>query len=181
MDKKTFKNKENPCINHYGEKIWVSRSVAVAGVIIALYDNKRYVLTSKRGPNAADFQGLYNLTCGYLDWDESGPEAMIRELYEETGFDMDLITVDQILKQHMDQPWYVASNPTQSRQNVTLRYGLYFMTNKLPKLTTKYNPVIGEVVDPIWMPLEDINNHEWAFNHNDVIRHYMGVALWIHD
>lgn len=176
---KKFNNKPNPCITHEGKEIWISRSCAVAGTImaVALDTKELYILTSKRGPKAADFIGMYNLTCGYIDWNESGPGAMARELYEETGLDLEMVIEKYvILQSNLDQPWYVASSPNQNRQNITLRYGALFAVDSienLPKLTTDYNEVVGEVEDPIWMPYKEINNYEWAFNHNTVINQYI--------
>lgn len=184
--RKTFNNRPNPCINHNGQEIWISRSLAVAGVILAvsLEDKRMYLLASKRGPNAADFIGLWNLCCGYLDWDESAPQAMARELYEEVGLDVaDIRENGRVLINDFEQPWFVASEPKQNRQNVTLRYGLCFLVNtdkELPVLTTEYNEVVGEVEDPTWLPIEQINNHEWAFDHDKVVNAYVKrITPWI--
>ena len=179
-----FKNRPN--IAHKtvsGEEVWDSRSVAVSGVVLAwkVNDIFPHVLVSKRGPNAADFKGKWNTVCGYLDKNESGTEAFIREAWEEVGINLVKImkTKDEVIE-HMEQPWFVNHYPTENRENVTLRFGLCFSiqrTDELPKLTTKYNEVVGEVEDPSWIKFEDLDNYEWAFNHDKVIKSYLDLIL----
>ena len=50
-----------------GKEYWISRSVAVSVFLFVKDKDKLYVLANKRGPGAADFQGLWNCPCGYLD------------------------------------------------------------------------------------------------------------------
>lgn len=179
-----FKNKPNT--EHKlenGVSVWDSRSVAVAGVILAWKDSDIYphVLASKRGPKAADFRGKWNVVCGYLDKDESATEAIIREIWEEVGLNIvKIMNSDAEQIEHMEQPWFVNHKPTENRQNVTLRFGLCFSVEdgkNLPKLTTKYNEVIGEVEEPLWIPFEDIDGYEWAFEHDQVIKDYFDKIL----
>jgi 8-oxo-dGTP pyrophosphatase MutT (NUDIX family) len=47
-----------------------------------------YVLSTKRSSNMIDEPYKMCVPCGYLDWDESGPEAALRELQEETKIDI---------------------------------------------------------------------------------------------
>jgi hypothetical protein len=57
-----------------GKKIWHSRSVACAAVLIftSLSDPiKAYCVVVKRSDEAESQPGKYCLPCGYLDWDES--------------------------------------------------------------------------------------------------------------
>jgi hypothetical protein len=63
-------------------------------------------------------------------------------------------------------------------QNVSLRYGIYVESKslpELPELNTKNNEVSGEVSDLLWMPIQEINNYKWAFNHNEVIKRYLKI------
>src|SRR4030042_984708 len=99
---------------HNGESLWYSRAVAVVGLILAHdYIWDWYVLANKRGKNTPDFQGYWSLPCGYLDFNETCEEAIIREIFEETGLKiqkdryLDLIGVDSI--------------PV-GKQNVTIRF-----------------------------------------------------------
>jgi len=113
-----FNNRENKSyiINDGGEpkEVWESRSVAVNFLVLAIeqtegpMESRVKVLCSKRGPNAADFQGLFNLVAGYMDWDESGSETGIREAWEECGLDVKKVMKEKsVLFSNMVQPWHV--------------------------------------------------------------------------
>lgn len=179
-----FNNKPNKCYDIDGKKIWASRSAAVAGVIFVWKksDELPYVLSSKRGPKSADFRGMMNCCCGYIDWNESATEAMIRETWEEVGLNIkEILESDVDIINNMNQPWFVASEPTQNLQNITLRFGMCFDLDDdkpLPELTTEHNEVVGEVEDPQWIPFDQIDNYEWAFGHNQVINDYMDHILY---
>ena len=91
-----FNNRPNICHNIPAKTetglettriLWESRSVAVVCVVLLWkpFCKEPWVLVSQRGPNSADYQGLYNVVCGYLDWDETGFEAVLRETWEEVG------------------------------------------------------------------------------------------------
>lgn len=178
-----FKNKPN--IEHKidGRTVWESRSVAVVGIILIYRNLNPYVLISKRGPNAADFQGKWNLIAGYLDWNETGYEALVRETWEEVGFDLDKHfkkcknDETKFLSSNLKQPWAVNTSPNINRENVSLRYGVSFQigTNEdFPILTTEHNEVDGECEEPMWLSLydENLKNYEWAFDHDQVIEDY---------
>ena len=86
-----FNNTPNTLHTIEGRMVPESRSVAVVGVIVAIDKHTSlsylgckdiYVLAEKRSRNM-DSPGKWCLPCGYLDWDETGPEALIREVYEE--------------------------------------------------------------------------------------------------
>ena len=89
--KPVFKNRPNEMVTTTdGRKIWVSRSVAVVGIITCYSRNQRYFAIEKRGTAInLDKQGLWCLPCGYLDWDESGPDAIRREAWEEIGLNLE--------------------------------------------------------------------------------------------
>jgi 8-oxo-dGTP pyrophosphatase MutT (NUDIX family) len=159
-----------------GRVVWESRSVAVVGVIMVYKGTIPYVLVSRRGPNSADFQGKMNLVAGYLDWDETGTQALIRECWEETGFDVMKYTSKFIVSlNNLENPWSVNTLPTTNHQNVTLRYGILMKmskTDEFPSLTTEYNEIEGEIENPQWLLLSEVQNHEWAFDHDIVIQSY---------
>ncbi len=177
--KPIFKNRPNKSYKIDGKEIWESRSVAVNLIVLVwTHDLKGpYVLTSKRGPAAADNKGKMNLIAGYLDWDETGEEATYRETWEECGIYIpDLLkNSSEIVTNDLDNPWYIATKPSENRQNISLRYGvaLVLKSNILPKLSTSNNEVPGEIENPMWMPLDDVNKYQWAFNHDQVIFDYI--------
>ena len=159
--------------------IWESRSVAVNGVIlIDVQDFDRpgpYALVSERGPNAADQNGLWNNVAGYLDWDESGTEAFVRETWEEVGINLHNMIDEAILVNNDDihHPWHVQTNPLDNdRQNVSLRFGVYTTQKWFPSLTNDHNEIKGEVGAMGWVHVEDLNFFKWAWGHDEIIRSY---------
>lgn len=166
---KKFNNVPNKLYNIDGEEIWYSRSPALVAIIIAKYKKEKYVLIGKRGTGAADFIGDWNVPCGYLDWNENGYEGICREVYEETGFDLEEPT--KILKNNLKQPFYVHTEP-KGRQNVSLSYGLYFKCKKLPELSIEHCEP-DEVSDVKWIKISEIDNYKFAFNHNKRIKMYL--------
>lgn len=180
-DEFKFRNELNkPHI--FGDKlIYESRSCAVTGTIMIWVDGEHSprVLVSQRGSNAADYKGLYNTVAGYLDYNEFGYEGMFREAFEETGLNLINLALSdnviEILSEHIEQPWFVNTDPKENRQNVSLRYGICFKyksNTELPKLTTIYNEVEHESENPIWLSLDDINKYNFAFNHDEIIKLY---------
>jgi len=172
MKKITFDNKPN--IEHIinGKSIWVSRSPAVVGVVIAKYKDDDYVLIGQRGDGAADNIGLWNVPCGYLDWDETGTNGIIREIYEETG--LYILDIQNIIQSNLEQPFYVNTDINKNKQNVSLSYGLYFRCQELPKLSIDYCEP-GEVSDVKWIKVSDMNNYKYAFKHKERIESYFDI------
>lgn len=169
---KHFNNRENKAYNINGKLIWESRSVAVSGTIIIEIENEKYVLSGKRGSNAADNKGYWNLICGYLDWDENLQEAMEREIWEESGLDLNILKKNLILD-NLSFPWRVDSNPNSNRQNVTIHFGCLSKQNYFPKLNTENNEVLNETEELKWININEIDKFDWAFNHNKIIKKYI--------
>ena len=65
-----------------------------------------------------DNPGKQCVICGYIDWDETGFDAIRRETYEETGIDLNCLNDDVVYIS--DQPYFVKTDPGENRQNVTL-------------------------------------------------------------
>ena len=168
-----FKNRHNPVHNVDGKMVWESRSVAVNCVVLAESEENLYVLIGQRGSGAPDSRGLYNIPSGYLDYDESGTEAVYREVWEETG----LYLPDQkIIINDLDNPWLVNTKPTENRQNVSHRHGCVISVEEgnLPVLTYE-NSEPNEVSDLKWCPINEIGQYQFAFNHDTVIRNYVDL------
>jgi len=171
-DKRKFNSRPNKSYNIDNKIVWESRSPALVGVIIANYNNDDYVLIGERGKGSADYQGKWNVPCGYLDWDENGTNGVYREIYEETGvYIPSILENDEILKNNMEQPFHVNTSTNSNRQNVSLSYGLYFKTDNLPELTDE-NSEPDEVGDIRWVKIKDIDKYDFAFDHNDRIMSY---------
>jgi len=163
MTKPKFKNRVNP-------QIWISRAPAVVGIVFAFgVEGGSRVLRIKRSENM-DEPNKYGAPSGYLDWDENGFDAMVREVYEETS--MYLPDYDPFLTfNNHEQPFYVHTDPTTDKlQNVSLTYLMVYDFHKEPNFfpTEIENYTDFETSKVEWLRLQDFYNcqDEWAFNHN---------------
>lgn len=167
-----FNNRPNECvITADGREIWVSRSVTVVVSIILRYAGQPYVLVNQRGPGVPDCQGLWNLPCGYLDYDESTTEAAMREVWEECGVNAGLL-LEVADCEFFSLPWDVGSVPHDARQNVNIHHGLHAEVASLPALSNAHNEP-GETADIRWLPLSELDTLEFAFNHRARIDKYL--------
>lgn len=178
-----FNNRHNWFIEQDQKIYWISRSVAVLPILMFVVSESGrdsvFVPLGKRGLDLPDENGKWSLAGGYLDWDETAGEAVIRETYEELGLDL-LLIGDRCLKFQgdMEQPYFVSSIP-RLRQNVTLEFPLMFWVEELPQLSPQVST--GEVEEARWFDLETALQSELAFGHQNTIRHclinYFGWQL----
>lgn len=173
----SFKNLPSTCHQTTdGKTIWNSRSVAVLMTLFGLVDDKMYVVIEKRGTGVNDQQGKWCLPCGYLDWNETSPEGIKRELWEEVGLDLDNLPGNYLTyMKNLDQPWYVNTDPSENRQNIVLHHGAVFKFNTLPKMVCNNDCEPNEVADCKWVLVDDIDNYEFAFKHNLVVLQYLAL------
>lgn len=159
---------KNYCIvDNEGREHWISRSIAVVVFLFAkdIYGDT-YILAEQRGKGTPDpeYVGKYCVPCGYLDYDETIVQAAQRELMEETG--LNLPTSDFKLININDNP------ESDKRQNITFRY---IVNSNVPvedlcKLFTTKNSEKDEIESIKFILLNYINNYEWAFNHQELIK-----------
>lgn len=160
-----FRNRKNECvITADGRELWVSRSVAVVVCVVLVVKHHPYILINRRGIGVPDFQGYWNLPCGYLDYDENTSQAAMREVWEECGVNLFTI-LPEAEASYFDTPWDVNSEPNFSKQNVTIHHGLVATRNELPPVSNAYNEP-NETMDIRWQPLDKIKELEFAFNHH---------------
>lgn len=174
-----FQNKENKCHTTFeGKQVWHSRSVAVVGMILMRHEGEIYVALGKRGEASPNEVGKFCMPCGYLDWNETCEEAVVREIYEEIGFNVyKAIDHYNVLHDQMNYPWKINSNPETELQNVSMHYALYLDTSStvfrddvsLPELTFEHNPVNNEVSEVRWVNVNDLYQYDIAFNHESTI------------
>ena len=138
---------------------WFSRSMATALFAFCKdADGDWCVLASERGREAADFRGMWNCPCGYLDYDETTKECAIRECFEETGVKIPIDSL--IFINYEDDP------VTANRQNVTFRFVSIVYDKKTSDFTfSKKNNEGKEVGNIAWIPIEEIKKYNWAFGH----------------
>lgn len=148
---------------HEGKKYWYSRSVcAVAFLFTTDNTGKWYVLANKRG---LDEKHKWNCPAGYLDFGETIAECAAREVYEETGLKINPDILHLV---------FINDNPKETRQNVTFRY-VGLLNEKVEDLSKQLNDAHSEkneVEDIKFIPVEDIDKYEWAFNHENLIKSY---------
>lgn len=182
MSNPKFKNRPNDHIVYRftspgsGIKIkqdyWISRAAAVSGYIWAyseaVENPELHILTIKRSKSMMDDPGKIGVPCGYLDWNENGFDAMVREVYEETS--LYLYDIEKYADIMVKQPFYVETDPNSNkRQNVCLFYvGVFnFRENPLPDITS-FTSEETQLVR--WMRLSEFqkekNRDDWSFNHN---------------
>ncbi len=150
-----FTNRENEKVTlPDGRVIFLARSTAVVVCIICITDGVPHVLMVERG-TAVDKSGKWCMPCGYLDWDETLYDAVIREPFEETGFDLTSIPEDSFIYRDKDMPHHIVSSPKENRQNVAHIFGVVFR-GSLPKLDPSVAVSTKEVEQAEWVKLDTI-------------------------
>jgi 8-oxo-dGTP pyrophosphatase MutT (NUDIX family) len=113
------------------------------------------------------------LPCGYLDWNESCRQAMVREVYEETGLYLkDPYIIEKTVRNNGGKPFRIQDDPNKdAKQNVSFSYVtvLNFSDENIPWEVEQF--VTDEAFQIKWIPLasESISNLDWAFDHDSVI------------
>lgn len=162
--------------NTHNQNVWLSRSNATVGIVFAKCDDNVYVLITKRSESMIDETGKICLPCGYLDYDETLYECMIREVYEETSLYIPDFK-DSLIFNNDKKFVKVNDDPSNNRQNVSFVYLTIFNFEELPIDIELYKSSETEWVK--WLNIKDVNKseYEWAFNHNDVIKKAIFYAI----
>lgn len=152
------------------KKYWISRSICTCVItVVTLYGAPIGVLASQRGDKTPNEQGKWNLTCGYLDYDETTAECAQRELWEELGIK---VPIERF------QLYKVIDDPKKDwAQNVSFRYivkltlsdVLDYLHNSANLDTESRGGECSEVADIRLILTEDLPKYKWAFNHLDLI------------
>ena len=166
-----FKNKPNTCITIGDKEYWISRSVAIVGMIgfKLLSDGKVYFPIQIRGSKMTN-RGCACMPCGYIDYNETIEKCLIREFWEETGID---ITQYKVIFGSLDKADHYVSDPNDSDvQNISFTFEAILECEKLPELI-----VSEESVSLNWMTFNELQYiNSWAFNHKNKITKY--VSIW---
>lgn len=162
---------------HKGKTLWSGRYTAICGIVIYNLNGALHFLANKRGQGTPDYQGCWNLPCGFLEADESAEEGCVREVFEECGI--------RIKSPDLFELNNVETEPEKCNNgNVTLRY-VCFISDE-----DDYDEMIddsallldgsdnhadlrggeeNEVDDVKWIHEDEIDYYNWAFNHKEVI------------
>jgi 8-oxo-dGTP pyrophosphatase MutT (NUDIX family) len=169
MTKPKFNNKPN-------KHLWVSRAVAVVGIVFAITLDGMKVLIAKRSDKMMDEAGKYGIPCGYLDWNETTFDGMTREVYEETS----LYLPDHayhLVTNNNKIPFTIHDSPANNRQNVSLLFlSVYNFSPRMDMFPVDIEQYTNEETSEVkWISLTDFylkydHEYEWAFNHNETIK-----------
>lgn len=184
-----FNNRENECVElKDGRKVWLSRATAVvASIYVEDANGDWYVAMVKRGEGLPDEVGKWVMPCGYLDWDETIVDACKREVYEETGLNVDLITnsSDDIHFYHNDytegQASFVSSDPNgDAKQNISHHFVLAFSCgDNLPEFNRELINPKGEVADIQWIKFNELDEldefNQIGFGHYKCIEQFVDM------
>lgn len=167
---------ENFAVKIDGKEYWISRSVAVCAFIFKIQNDELYTLIERRGSGAADEQGKLAAVSGYLSYNETLTQAVVREIFEETGFKA---------KEERLQFMKINSDPSEERQNVTVHYVYFAKKNEDFDLDRAEGGEENEVSEAKWFKVGDLekkNNvvtlyanvydimaEDWAFNHDKLL------------
>jgi len=128
-------------------------------VVDMLVIEGRKILLVKRGGKWLE-KGKWALPGGFLDMDETGEQAALRELKEETGYTGKIIKLFQIV----DNP----RRRHEDRQNVSLVY--------LVKPLKKIGESDDEISEVKWFALDNLPlAQDFAFDHWEVIERYKSI------
>ena len=143
--------------------VFSGRFCAVAGFIYAIVNGKYSILANLRGPGTPDYQGCWNAVCGFLERYENSKEGIAREILEECGFQID---TDDLKVIHIETEPEECNNG-----NVTIRHHA-FLGKIIPHYVKREGGEENEVDNIKWIPLDEINNYKWAFNHRKTVELY---------
>ena len=143
--------------------VYSGRFVAVSGFIYAIVNGKYSILANLRGEGTPDYQGCWNAVCGFLERYENSKEGIAREILEECGFQIDL---DDLKVVHVETEPEECNNG-----NVTIRHRAFLGKIK-PTYVKREGGEENEVDSVKWIPIDDIDNYKWAFNHRKTIELY---------
>jgi ADP-ribose pyrophosphatase YjhB (NUDIX family) len=184
MNAPTFTNVPNELVTTTdGRQVYLSRSVAVTLVLVHMDTNGFFkIAIEKRGNKPGlDKQGFWCLPCGYLDFNETGTQAVKREVWEEIGIDLETLSLFSITNSRVSlvQPYWVKTDPKENRQNVVLHYGLVFVKMEPPTLIPNNYCEPNEVADAVWASYSDIllDKYEFAFDHKKIIQDFWTMYI----
>ena len=124
----------------------------VAAIISEIKEGNEYILLTKR--KVEPYINKWCLPGGHIDKYESAKNAVIREVKEETGLDF-----HPKFHNYFDE-----IIPDKDIHAVVLVF-----TGISGGILVKDN---SEVSDAKWVLLDDALNYEFAFQHDDILKHY---------
>ncbi|OGH10515.1 MAG: hypothetical protein A2857_04385 [Candidatus Levybacteria bacterium RIFCSPHIGHO2_01_FULL_36_15] len=130
---------------------YYDRHIVCDGLII---DNGKILLGLR---DLEPDRGKWALFGGFLDWNETIEEAILREIKEEAGVNTEIVRLLGI---------YSDPDRSQKEQNVSVAYVLKINTDD------KLIPQPGEIKELKWFNLDDLPG-VIAFDHREMINDYL--------
>ena len=155
---------------HKGVTLYSGRNSACCGITISRgfsitlegdKVDKFYILANLRGDGCPDYNGYWNIPCGFIELNENGEEATCREILEECGL---VITPDKFTQVYTETEPAFCNNG-----NITIRY-IACVDNLHYEHLIAPNGEENEVSSVKWIPLTEIENYKWAFNHYQILK-----------
>lgn len=143
--------------------LYDGRYCAVAGFIYSIVNGKYCVLANRRGEGTPDYQGYWNCPCGFLERGENSQEGISRETLEECKIE---------IPAHMFSVAYVQTEPKYSNNgNVSIHHKTFINWELFPQIY-RTSGEKDEVEEIKWIPVREISQYKWAFNHERYILKY---------
>lgn len=146
------------------KEYWISRSIAVCALCYTHTSEGTKLVVERRGSGCPDNIGKLAFPCGYLDYDENLEEAVIRELYEETGM--------MVIKDQLKFTAIISDPKRDSRQNVSARFVVNILPDQLKDVDLDSESRGGEPNEVSEICLIGKDNlgkpEDWAFNHYEI-------------
>ena len=175
MNEPKFFNKENTLHVINNKKVWESRSVVVQGVLMIKIGKEYYILLTKRSTHCHGEAGKYANVTGFMDWSESGIEALKREYWEETKLFFDkYFNNTNLIYGSLKNPYQINTSPNSNMQNISCRYGFLFEVDTFPEVSETKEASYVEFL-PIATVISMINHDEkqFAWNHGKTIKEFI--------
>ena len=145
---------------HAGKTLWSGRYCAVAAFVFRRIEGIWTILANLRGSGTPDYQGCWNAVCGFLEANEDAQQGCSREILEETGY---------VIKPERFLNVFAHTDPaTSNNANVTLRHLAITFEHEIQK-SAAIGGEENEVDEVKWIPIDEIHNYKWAFNHREII------------
>lgn len=126
-------------------------------VVHAIVEEDGKLLLEKRAGNILE-TGKWSLPAGFLERDETAPQAVLRELLEETGWEGEVISLFRINTN--------PKRPHEDRQNISIEFIV-----KPKRLVGTPDHESSKVE---WIPIEKLLPfNEFAFDHGETISLYL--------
>ena len=136
-----------------GRDDYQSPSVTVDAIATRNIDESLELLMIKRSPQPPEWEGMWAFPGGFVDYGEDPEDAVIRELFEETG-----------VEGKNPLPLTILGTPGRDPRKHCI--GLFYLVEVNPDS----KPVGGDdAVDAMWININQLNKQNVAGDHSKII------------